>query len=147
MNKFKFTQTVPMPTMKTAALGASTAAPLTDLDIGKCLVMGTADNYLLAADGAEIEGFLDSVDPEKINGGFGKGGVQTEARVYAEVGPGQTGNIAVLDYVVADAQVAVGTLGKGRVKKGTPARWLWRVIRIESGLGAAGSTVLLERDV
>lgn len=128
-----------------AALGASSAAPYGENDIGKGVKLGTAQNYVPVADGDEIEGFVVSLEPFTVNDGFSFGSVQRNGRVHAEVGASQVGNIAVGALVVADVPVALGTAGALKVKTGTPATYKWRVLRIISGTGATGSTVLIER--
>lgn len=126
-------------------LGASASAKVTMNDIGKAMKMGAVSNYLLCADGDELEGFMDSVDAATA-GGFSFGGVahpDPGFRVEAKVG-GATALI-VGDYVVAGVQAAIGTKSLPVVKKGTPANFKYRVINLYTGAGAVGSTVLLEK--
>lgn len=130
----------------TAALGASSAAPLTGNDIGKLVKMGSLQNYLLAATGDDIEGQVYSVEPTTVNGGFATGSVQRNQRLEVEVGTDQGGTpMAVLDYVVVGAGQVLNTAGAGKVKTGAGTTFKWRCIRIISGTGAAGSKVLIER--
>jgi hypothetical protein len=148
MPTFAFTELVhdPLARIESAALGASTSTPLTDKDKGKCVKMGTAQNYIVCTGGNEIEGFLNSVEPWTVNGGYGFGSVLRSGRVSAVVGANQGATaMAVGDLVVADTQAAVGTAGAAAVKTGTPATYKWRCIRIVSGTGVAGDAVLLER--
>lgn len=150
MADFKFGVLTVLPerlNVITTKLGSAAGQAYTDKDKGKLMSLGSVSNYALAADGAEIGGFLDNVDGGPTAGGFPVGGVarpDTGFRVEAEVAVGST-QLAVLDFVVAAAQAALGTKSKPLVKKGTPALQKYQVIRIVSGTGTAGSTVLLER--
>lgn len=129
------------------------------MDVGKAVKLGTANNYVLVAAGDNIDGFVNSVEPNTVNDGFSFGGVQTLGRIYAKVASDQGGvAMAAGDYVVAGAPTALGTAdlaaagsepgvrGLGRVKTGTPTRKFWRCIRIVTGTGVAGDIVLLERE-
>lgn len=127
------------------ALGVSAAAPFTENDIGKGVKLGTAQNYVAVADGDEIEGVVVSLETFTVNEGFKFGSVQRNKRVEAVVGASQAGNIAVGALVVADIPTALNTAGVLRVKTGTPATHKWRVLRIITGTGNTGSTVLIER--
>jgi hypothetical protein len=146
MTTFVFTELVPTEKVLSAALGPNTSTKFADADVGKAVKLGSANNYVLVEAGDEIEGFVTSIEPFTVNNGFSFGGVVVSGRVTAEVGANQGGTpMAVGDYVVADAPVALGTAGKAQVKTGTPTKFLWRCVRVVSGTGAAGSTVLLER--
>lgn len=150
MTAFKLTETVTASLKNTsAALGASTSTPLTDKDIGKAVKLAAADNYVLCADGDPVEGFLQSVEPWTVNGGFGFGTVQTGDRKRAQVATGAT--VAVRGFVLAAAQAAVGTANANNLPLVKPVAafadtlgFTWRVISIESGNGSAGSIVVLE---
>lgn len=161
---FKFGATVPQGKTISAALGVNAGTKLTDKDVNKCVKLAANNNYVLCADGDEIEGILMSVEPHTVNDGFGFGsvllaneGVREEATVVGTT-------LAVGDFVVAAAQAAVGTeqtLGKPTVKKGTaasqgggspftyversPNTYIWRVISLLSGTGLATETVLIEK--
>ena len=131
-------------------------------ETGKAVTMAANQNMVLAAQGAEIDGFINSVEVGTI-GGFSWGGVLVEGRIWAVVGPNQGATpMAVGDYVVADAQAAVGNVGSNQVwtdypgtipslptgptalvKTGNPTKQFWRCIRV-IGTGAAGSEVLLQ---
>lgn len=129
-------------------LGASSAQVFTDADVGKAMKMGPVGNHLLCADGDEIEGFVDNIDPGPKANGFVFGGVarpNAGARYEAQVAAGVSTPLVFGDLVVAGAQIAVGTKGIAQVKKGTPATFKWRVINLYGNGGVAGSTVLLER--
>lgn len=166
MTAFAFGVTTPTEAPISTALGIPGAGNTfsSPTDIGKAVKMSTAQNYILCAAGDDIEGFVSSVESIQVNGGYSFGGVFNEGRVLAQVGAAQVGNIAVGAYVVADVQLALGTAGTAQqwssypgtapglptgptaqVKAGTPVRYFWRVIRIVTGAGAAGSQVLLER--
>lgn len=132
----------------TDALGNNTGQ-YSDTELGKGVVMGAAA-YVAAAKADEIEGIVNTVEHGTRNGGYSWGGVQTKGRAEAIVGASQTGVAAVGDLVVNDTPVANGTAGIIRVfSAGTgyvaPADFKWRVIRILSGTGAAGDSVLIER--
>lgn len=146
----KLTQSPEELDIISAAIGDNTDQAKSDTDLGKAVVMGNAQNYVLAGADAEIEGFIDTVRGDTVNEGFSFGGIQRKGRMYAVVGAGQSGSLNLLDYVVADAQVALGTKPSTAhptaVKAGNPTKYLWRVIRIVSGAGATGSVVLLERN-
>ncbi|AUM59606.1 hypothetical protein HOS55_gp004 [Pseudomonas phage PMBT3] len=150
MADFKFNVLVVLPerlNVITTKLGAAAGENFTDKDIKKIMTMGTVSNFALAADGDEIEGFLDNVDGGPPAGGFRVGGVSrpdTGIRVEAQVAAGAAA-VAVKDLVVAGAQLALGTKGLPQVKKGTPATFKYRIMRIISGNGGPGSIVLLER--
>lgn len=147
MTTFAFTELVPNK-LESAALGVNAAGKLTDADLNKAVKFGTANNYVLCANGDQIDGFIKAIEPFTVNDGFGFGGVQRQGRVTAEVGTNQGATpMAVGDLVAADAQVAAGTAGAAKVRTvaGVAGRVAWRCIRIISGTGAAGSVVLLER--
>ena len=128
----------------TDALGTNAGDYSSDTDLGKGVVLG-ASAYVAAAKDDEIEGIVSSIESGTRNGGFNWGGVQTKGRAEVVVGASQVGNIAVGDYVVNDTPIALGTAGGIRVYAGAPTKFLWRVIRIVSGTGAAGDTVIIER--
>ncbi len=165
MPTFVFTELVndPPARVDSACLGVDgqVASRFGDNDVGKAVKMGTANNFVLCDAGDEIEGFVSSISAEgTYNGGFSFGGVQRDRRILAEIGANQGATpAAVLDYVVADTQVPLGTAGMAKVKTGpvaaagvqaAPTKYLWRIIRIVSngpgGAGTAGSVVLLNRE-
>lgn len=130
---------------ETTAFGASGEAWTSEKEVGKVVVMGTAENYVLAADGDDIEGIVRTVEPGTVNQGFCHGSVQTKDRSLAVVSGAA---VAVRDEVVAAAQGALGTANTGSnpvVKAGVGALIHWRVVSIVSGNGAAGSVVVIER--
>jgi hypothetical protein len=166
MTAFAFGVTAPANEIITSALGTGTGNTFNSpSDIGKAVVLGTSQNHVLASAGNDIDGFVNSVESYTVNGGFSFGGVLVEGRIQAVVGANQGATpMAVTDYVVADVQLALGTVGTNQqwtgypgtppstptgptaqVKTGAPTRKFWRCISIISGTGAAGSVVLLER--
>ena len=166
MTTFAFGVTVPADRIISSALGTGSGNTYSSsADIGKAVKLSSANNHILATGGDEIDGFVNSVEPFTVNGGYSFGGVLTEGRLLAIVGANQGATpMAVGDYIVADTQLALGTVGTaqgwtapgtspstptgptGMVKTGTPAKKFWRCISKISGTGAAGSIVLLERD-
>jgi hypothetical protein len=147
MTDFVFTDLVkdPPARVESAALGASTSAKMVTADEGKAVTLASSNNYVLAGVGDEIEGFVSSVEPYTVNGGFSFGGVKRDGRMICEVDASQVSTVAVGGLVVAGTQAALGTAGLPTVKGGTPTIFLWRVLRILTGPGAAGDTVLIER--
>ena len=160
MTSFVFTETVPTK-LESAALGPNSSTKFSDKDLNKAVKLGTANNFVLATEGDDIDGFVKAIEPFTVNDGFSFGSVVRAGRVLAMVGTNQVSTMAVGDYVVADTQVALGTAGMAKVKTGvafsqlgsgtyavtrqTPLHSMWRCIRIVSGTGAAGDQVLLER--
>lgn len=148
MSTFVFTELTQSPeSMQTesACLGVDANNKLTDNDIGKAVKMAASNNFVLCATTNEIEGLLVATEPVTYNDGFAFGTVQRRGRALATVGTNQVGTLAVGDLVVADTQAAIDTAGGLQVLGGTPSTFLWRVIRVVSGTGAAGDTVLIER--
>jgi hypothetical protein len=167
MTAFAFQETVPGDTNISSALGTGSGNTFSAAaDIGKAVVLAAANNHVLASAGNEIDGFVNSVEPFTVNGGYSFGAVKTKGRIKAVVGANQGATpMAAGDYVVADAQLALGTVGDNQqwanypgtapstptgptaqVNTGAPTKKLWRCISVISGTGAAGSVVLLERD-
>ncbi|MNY03220.1 hypothetical protein D3C86_1358280 [compost metagenome] len=109
--------------------------------------MAASANHVLCADGDELEGFIDSVEPATQDG-FSFGGVargNVGFRVEATVGAAVVTPLVFGDLVVSAGELAVGTAGKPQVKKGTPAVHKYRVINLMTGAGVAGTTVVLEK--
>lgn len=168
MSTFKFKTTVPAPSFMSTALGVTGDANhfKSAYDIGKPVILGTAHNHVLATAGAEIAGFVASIEPFTVNGNFSFGSIQTEGWAIAIVGANQGATpMAVGDFVVADTQLALGTVGANqswtdypgtipslptgptaKVKTGTPSKKLWEVMEIITGTGVAGDEVLLRRE-
>jgi len=165
MTQFVFDVTVPVAQVLTTALGTGAGNTYTSpYDNGKAVSLGTANNHVLATAGADIDGFINSIESYTVNGGYSHGGIVVSGRVKAVVGANQGATpMAVGNYVVADTQLALGTVGNNQswtppgtapsnptgptaqVKTGTPVHKFWCCIRIVSGTGAAGSVVLLQR--
>lgn len=148
MSTFVFTTLTNNPDSaqyESACLGVDADNKLTDNDKGKCVKLAASNNYVLCATTDEIEGILVATEPTTYNAGFAFGTVQRRGRFEATVGANQTGTLDVGELAVADTQAAIDTAGGAVVMTGTPSTHLWRCIRIISGTGAAGDTVLLER--
>ena len=151
MSDFKFNVLTVLPerlNVITAKLGAAAGENYTDKDIKKIVTMGTVSNFTLAADGDEIEGFIDNIDGGPTANGFRVGGVarpDTGIRVEAQVAADAVVVVAVKDLVVAGAQLPLGTKGLPQIKKGVPETFKYRIMRIVSGNGGPGSIVVLER--
>lgn len=139
-----------------AALGGvSTKGLFTDKDKGKPLKLVSDSTYDICADGDEIEEILVALAGQQptVNGGYQIGTICDDGQFLGVVG---SGTVAVKDFLVADAQAAIGVLTNplkpttalAKVKKAaTPASltYRWRVVSILSGNGAVGSVVLAER--
>lgn len=149
MSNFAFNVKVndPFASITEAALGAASGDGWGDEEVGKAVKLGPANNYVLCTDGNEIEAVVVSMEPNTVNEGFSFGTVQRDRRLQAVLDVGETG-VAVGALVVAGAQEAVGTQtndNKLVVAVGAPTTYKWRVIRLVSGTGEAGDTVLIER--
>ena len=105
----------------------------TNADVGKPMVMGKVGNHSIAADGADIEGFLDNVDAGPTADKFPVGGVarcNAGTRKVVTV----TGVASVLDFVVAGANAAAGTKNEGgygvvrKAAEGEGEGQKWRII-------------------
>jgi hypothetical protein len=171
MTTFVFTETVPTELYSTAlgtavVNGGKPVGQFVSADLGKAVKLGTANNYVLAVAGDNIDGFIKAIEPFTVNDGTSFGGIQMEGRVTAIVG---TGPVAVGDIVVADTQVLadgnlakVKTLATTTYVAGSAGREYWKCIRIgvpninnvvtgvaaagAGGVaGAAGDAILLER--
>lgn len=148
MTTFAFTELVngQPADVVSAALGVNAAGKFVAADIGKPVKLGTVQNYVLAAAGDDIEGFVKALDAYTVNDGFSFGAVLRNTCVVATVDAAQVGNIAVGALVVAGASAALGTADAyPKVKSGAPVTYKWRVLRIITGAGAAGSTILIEK--
>ncbi|EOV8094037.1 TPA: hypothetical protein NGR52_004192 [Vibrio parahaemolyticus] len=109
------------------------------VDIGKA-VKFSGTTMVLCADGDEIVGVVESVEPY-TNDGHSVGTVKKSGR--AKVKNAGAGALAVGDLVVAAAQPALGTAGTA-VKGGAPATYKWAVVWLETD-GSVGSDVIIER--
>lgn len=124
------------------------AIKYTDKDKKKAVKLAAnGESYVLAADGDDLEGFIDNIDGGGTAGGYSFGGVAHPNggyRVRVTVAAAQATALAVKDLVVAADQAAVGTESKALVKKGDGVLYRYRVIRLY-GNGTAGTDVLLEK--
>lgn len=149
MTTFVFTPTVPLESAKSGALGTGGANVYkSDYDLGKPVKYSTANNFVLCSDGDDIDGFIYAIESFTVNSGYSFGSVLPEGRFVVEVATGSA-QCAVGDLVIAAAQTAIGTAGTPKVKKqATPAAGhkYWKVIRIISGTGVAGDSILVEFD-
>ena len=134
-----------------AKLGTDAKEKYTDADVLKPMKLGAEPGcFVVAADGDEIEGFLDNIDAGGTTDGHAFGGVacgNRGVRIEAEV----VGTATVGGLVVAAAQEAIGTKaasGRGKVKAGTPATHKWRILANKTpraaGAVQAGDIVVLE---
>lgn len=150
MPSFQFEDLAGLPNgyIVSACLGTA-AAKFADADIGKPVKLATstpAENYILCADGDEIEGFVVALDGGTVNDGFAFGSVRK--REYQYVKNSGAAAIAVGATVVAAAPSALGTAetnGLAKVKAGSPTKFIWRVLSLCGGVGAVGSKILIER--
>lgn len=148
MTQFAFTELVndPHADVVSAALGVDSSNKLNDEDRFKPVKMAAGANYVLCALGDEIEGFVVSTEANTVNDGFSFGSVIRNKRVVAQIA---TTAVVFGDLVVSDAPAALGTADAyPQVKKavGTEAGlYNWRVIQINTGTGAIGDLVLLEK--
>lgn len=147
MTDFVFTELVndPLAQIESACLGPDANNKFGNNDVGKAVKLSTANNYILATAGDEIEGFVEAIEPQTYNSGFSYGTVRRNRRMICQVGTTEAGTVGPGDLVVADTQAALGTAGLPTVQTGTPTTFLWRCIRIISGTGASGDKVLIER--
>ena len=132
-------------------LGTGDKEKYTDADVLKPMKLGAEPGcFVVAADGDEIEGFLDNIDAGGTTDGHVFGGVacgNRGVRIEAEM----VGTATVGGLVVAAAQEAIGTKaasGRGKVKAGTPATHKWRILANKTpraaGAVQAGDIVVLE---
>jgi len=118
----------------------------TDKEVGKAVKLGTAgSNYVLCSTGNDLEGVVVSLEPFTVNGGASFGSVQQDRRILAVAG---VGGVTLGAFVVAGVQEVLGTQTLGNkpvVIAGAGVAFKWRCIRIVTGTGIAGDTVLIER--
>jgi len=147
MTVFNFTELVqdPLPQIESAALGADADNPFVEADVGKIVKIAASNNYILGTAGDEIEGFVKSIEPYTVNDGWSFGSVQRSGRMTVEVGATEASTVVPGDLVVCDTQAALGTAGLPQVQSGSPTTFLWRCIRVVTGTGVSGDTVLIER--
>lgn len=143
-------------TGETARFGAGNAANqrFNDQDANKLVKMVGDSRYDICATGDQIEGRCNSVDTA-IADGYSTGSLQKGPRFTVILDGAQadgTGNVAVMDYVVAGPQAALNVAqDKPKVRKATDqaaakaSPFAWRVVAILTGTGAAGSVATIER--
>ena len=130
-----------------AALGADATLPnrFTKTEVGKAVKVAAGEKYILAADGDDLEGVVDSLMDHTVRDGFSFGSVK---RYFTECEAEVIGTtLAVGAQVICGAQAAIGTAhatGNPRVKAGTGALFKWRVVSLMGGNGSAGTAVLIE---
>ena len=142
MASFTFTQNVGEQRYTSAALGAATGTKLTTNDIGKAVKYGTANNVVLCANGDEADGFLETVLDHTVNDGFAFGSAMTSGRMEVVVDSAEAGTAIAGSKMVAGTQTAIDTAGGPVMEIGAG---LWKVIRVVSGTGVAGDTVMVEK--
>ena len=147
MTDFAFAPKIndPFAQITECALGVA-GTPWTDKEVGKAVKLGAADsNMILCATGNDLEGVVISVEPFTVNGGVTFGSVQQDRRILAVAG---VGGVTLGALVVAGVQEVIGTQTLG-IKPvgiaGAGVAFKWRCIRIVTGTGIAGDTVLIER--
>ena len=147
MTAFTFPQLVQeSPDIVSAALGVDAANPLTANDIGKGVKLAANNNYVLCADGDEIEAILDSINPDTVNDGFAFGSVRKNGRSTAVVTAAALGALPVGALVTVGVQAALGVAGGLVVDDDTaPTVHIWRVISWMAGAGAVGDVVMIEK--
>jgi hypothetical protein len=148
MSTFVYTELTQSPEtmqVESACLGVDADNGFDENDIGKCIKFGDDNNVVLAGDGDDIEGFLVSISPETYNDGFAFGSVQRRGRKLVQVEAGEAGTFAVGDEAVSGITVALNTDGLPQVVKAVGTVFKWRCIRLVTGTGVAGDTILIER--
>lgn len=157
-SQFKFTTLTPtlpeVMNVVTSVLGMP-GEQVIDKDVNKAVKMSNDGcSYRLCVAGEDIEGFIDSVNVAPMNSYFKDDGtVQTRRGggvrrnpMHREAVTIVGDKVALLDYVVAGPQLALGVEGLAQVQKGEPKRHFWRVIAFQNGDGTAGTTAIIERD-
>jgi len=134
------------PDIVSSALGVDAANPLTANDIDKGVKLAANNNYVLCADGDEIEGVVAAINPDTVNDGFSFGSVRKNGRITATVTTAALGPLVPGALVTAGVQTAAGVAGGITVDDDTaPANHKWRVISLLGGDGSADSAVLIEK--
>lgn len=153
MAKLRLDETVPVATgvMVVGPLGVDAANTLTDKDKGKAVKRGASGrNWILAADGNDLEGRLESLEVGTVNDGFNHGTIRRGVSgIYMKVVNADAGALAVGATIVCAAQSAVGTVQTvapyPKVKAGAGVLFKWRIVELYEGAGAVGSVMLAER--
>ena len=145
MTLYRFGVRVPsLPgSVNTAALGVNPAGAFTSKDVNKAVKLAANNNYVLAADGNDLEAVCVSVEPGTVNDGYAHGSVQER---FLELEVEVTGAaLAVNAAVVCAAQNAIGTVQNyPKVKAGAGVLFLWRVKSLLAGTGQGGEVILIE---
>ena len=127
-----------------AALGVNPAGAFTSKDVNKAVKLIADSTYGLVAAGDEIEGTVEAISHFTVNNGFSFGTVNNRGRRVVTIDNAVA--VVIGDLVVAGAQAALGTAQTNTVaRKGTPTKFLWRVVSLLGSNGAAGTSVLIER--
>ena len=128
-----------------AALGVNSSGKFVSADINKPVKLAALDNYVLVADGDDIEAVVVSLEPNTVNNGFSFGTVQRKFNGLEAVVSGATMTVGAA--AVCGAQAALGTantLSCPIIKAGAGALFKWRVKSLMGGTGAVGTKVLIE---
>ncbi len=147
MTAFMFQPRVGDSDKVSAALGVSSAAKYSDSDLNKVVKLAGAHNYVPVSATDQIEGVVIAIAPNTVNNGFSFGTVQTDGRIVATNASATA--LAVGDYVVAAAQLALGTVQPYPLVQKSAANaefFKWRVVDLlTAGTGAQNTQVLIER--
>lgn len=144
-----------------AALGTSgNKGQFTDKDFGKPLKLVADSTYDVCAAGDEIEEIFDALAAQQstVNNGYQIGTIRDDGQFLGIIDD-VTEPVAVGKYVVSGAQAALGTRNSPAGKETTAyakvrcvanadrAAMLnkWRIVSIQTGSGAVGTIVLVER--
>lgn len=152
MASFNFTENVPyLPgAIDSAALGVDANNKLSSLDVNKFVKLAANDNYVVAADGDDIEGLLVGVEPGTVNDGFSFGSVQVRFKHLTCMHLAGEDPIAVGTEVCVGTQAAIGTAQTYPVVRAAVALdnegevFRWRVKSLLGNAGAAGAILLIE---
>lgn len=146
MTLFRFGVTVPsLPAgHETAALGVDAANKFGPNDVNKAVKLAASNNYVLAADGDDLEGVCVNVEPATVNDGFSHGTVHVRHQALEALNAG-AGALTVNAAVVCGAQNALGTIQAApKIKAGAGVLFKWRVKSLLAGTGQVGELVLIE---
>lgn len=142
---FMFDVTVPqLPAgVDQAALGVDANGKFAQADLNKLVKLAANNNYVLIADGNDIEGVVIAVEGHTVNNGFSFGSVAVRFKHLKVTVSG--GALAVGATVVGAAQAALGTSqAYPVVKAGAGSVFKWRVKSLLTGTGQVGEQVLIE---
>ena len=145
MTTYRFGVRVPLApgAVEPAALGVSANAKFVAADINKPVKLAGNNNYIVAADGNDLEAVVLTIEPFTVNDGFSFGSVQKRFDHLEAIVSG--GALAVGAAVVCAAQSALGTAQNAPiVKAGAGSLFKWRVKSLLAGTGQIGETILIE---